>query len=95
MPNPNQARVDRGYLILRDYADASLGSPSGTTLTDALTDLRHYAKANGLSFNHARKASLRHFKAETADTAPAPIDSPTSAPVDARDIADGGIHRIV
>ena len=34
-------------------------------IIDLLTDLRHYAKANDLSYNDADRIAFNHFEAET------------------------------
>ena len=36
-----------------------------TDIVDLLTDLRHYAKANGLSYDDADRSAFNHFETET------------------------------
>jgi len=49
-----------------DYFDFS-SEPPQDRLTDMLTDLRHWARQNGLDFDEASRVSSMHFEAEVEE----------------------------
>jgi hypothetical protein len=81
-------QIARAQTALAAYKD---GDEYG--LTDLLADLRHWAEANDVNFEHCADISYSHYCEENGDAGDEPLDpeaTTTSSPVDSEPIPLAG-----
>ena len=64
-PRSNRGRAARAGGVLESYAGGA--GDDEASLTDLMTDIRHWCRISGVGFERATISSQRHFAAELAE----------------------------